>query len=415
MQQHTIDSAGHTGTAPAAEQFARRLASQARTWVAQLWVRQVVGLFVASRVALLLVTYVGYVLVLAPKYSTRSVGSAGLLTSWQQWDAVWYIRIATQGYTTPDATAFFPLYPMLIATFGAPFHGQAAYAVAWIISNLATLIALLLLFRLAARHWGDAVALRAVTYLALFPTALFLFAPYNESLFLALTLGSFVALGERRWAVAGLLGGLAALTRSAGVLLLVPFAWTFWEHMRTSAGRRGLAAWRPALWALLIPAGIAGFAIFCGVRFGDPLAFTHAQASWNRVLAWPWQGLLWQVQGLLTAPAASFFQVHDLIDLAATLGFVALLVVGWRRLPRAQWLYMATLVVLTLVEPGGVHLHQNDPLSSNSRFVLEMFPGFILLGALTDDRPIWHQSAVVIFASLLAALSLVFVLGRWLV
>lgn len=390
-------------------------AATARDWAAQAWVRQVAGVFLASRVALLLVTYVGYVLVLAPKYSTRSVGVVGLLTSWQQWDAVWYIRIATQGYTTPASTAFFPLYPLLIAALSAPFHGQIAYVAALLISNAATLVALLLLYWLAVGRWGERVALRAVTYLALFPTALFLFAPYNESLFLALTLGCFVALGKRRWAIAGVLGGLAALTRSAGVLLLIPFAWMCWEQARRDETRRGIAAWLPALWALLIPAGLASFAVYCGVRFGDPLAFSHAQADWNRVLAWPWQGIIWQLQGLFGAPAASFFQVHDLLDLAATVGFAALLVYGWRRLPRAQWLYMAALVLLLLIEPGGVHLHQNDPLSSNSRFVLEMFPGFILLGALTKDRPTWHQSLLVLFTGLLAVLSLIFILGRWLV
>lgn len=415
MRQETIASAAGTEREGGAARVWQRAGMRVRAWAVQPWVRQVAGLFVASRLALLLVTYVGYVLILAPKYSTRSIGVVGLLTSWQQWDADWYIRIATQGYTTPDATAFFPLYPLLIATLSAPFHGQAAYVAALLISNLATLGALLLLYWLAAERWGGPVALRAVTYLALFPTALFLFAPYNESLFLALALGCFVALGARRWAVAGLLGGLAALTRSAGVLLLVPFAWALWEHLRTRAGERLRVGWRPALAALLIPAGIAAFAVYCGARFGDPLTFSQAQAHWNRVLAWPWQGLIWQVQGLQSAPPASFFQVHDLLDLAATLGFAALLAVGWRRLPRAQWLYMAALLLLILIEPGGVHLHQNDPLSSNSRFVLEMFPGFILLGVLTEERPGWHQALVILFASLLAVLTLVFVLGRWLV
>src|SRR5437660_1296490 len=115
MRQQTAQSASKAATSLGGAAAWRLLAARARTWAAQARVRQVVALFLASRAALLLVTYVGYVLALAPKYSTRSVGVMGLLTSWQQWDAVWYVRIATQGYTTPDATAFFPLYPLLIA------------------------------------------------------------------------------------------------------------------------------------------------------------------------------------------------------------------------------------------------------------------------------------------------------------
>src|SRR5579859_4186852 len=48
--------------------------------------RQVVAVFAATRAALLVVTYFGYVLVQAPKYSDTSVGMASLLTSWNRWD-----------------------------------------------------------------------------------------------------------------------------------------------------------------------------------------------------------------------------------------------------------------------------------------------------------------------------------------
>ncbi|HEV7126956.1 MAG TPA: mannosyltransferase family protein [Ktedonobacterales bacterium] len=415
-------------------------------WGSEPWVHQVLAVFVASRIGFALVTYLGYVLLLAPKYSTGSVGLSGLLDAWNQWDATRYLGIAAHGYPTPDVTAFFPLYPLLIAGITAPVGGQGAYAVSLVIANLAFLGALLLLRVLVAARWGASTAERAVVYLTVFPTALYTFAPYNESLFLLWTIGCFVALSRRRWALAGGLGALATLTRPAGLLLLIPFAYEWWliahpvaalpgwalarrgtgqrrseppangrEVAKVARGMRPVAGIGALAWGLLMPAALGAFATFCAWRFGDPLAFLHAQAQWNRVSQWPWVGLWWQVTGLLRAAPASFFQIHDLLDLSATVGFIALWVAGWRRLPRAQLLYMGGLLLLALSSPGGVHLHTNDPLTSNQRFVLEMFPGFILLAVLTERRPRWHQAIVLLSTMLLATLTLVFILGRWLV
>ncbi len=385
--------------------------------------REVLGIFVATRVALILVTYVGDVLVQAPNYSETSVGLAGMLAAWDRWDALHYLAIARDGYTTVNNTAFFPLYPLLIGIVTAPFHGQGGYVVGLILANLAFLAALMMFWRLVTAEWGPAVAGRATIVLAIFPGALYSFAPYNESLFLLFSIGCFLALRQRRWAVAGVLGELAVLTRAAGILLLIPFAYEWWCATRAtraaeasaSAEASQGASWSSLAWALLIPAGLAAYAAYCAQRFGDPLAFAHAQAHWNRVLTWPWVGVWWQIQGLAQAAPASFFQVHDLLDLGATLLMASLLAAGWRMLPRAQSLYLAALLLLVVSEPGGVRTHLHDPLTSNLRFAVEMFPGFVTLALLTRQRPQWYQGIVVVSVALLAALALIFVLGRWLV
>ncbi|HEY7983128.1 MAG TPA: mannosyltransferase family protein [Ktedonobacterales bacterium] len=375
--------------------------------------RQVVAVFAATRAALLAATYVGYVLVRAPQYSVGSV--AGLFTAWDRWDALRYLSIAAHGYATPAETAFFPLYPLLIHILTLPFGGQGGYVAGLLVANAAFLGALLLLRTLVAGQWGGAVALRAVTLLAVFPGAIYTFAPYNESLFLLCSIGCVLALRRRRWALAGALGGLAALTRAAGLLLLLPFAYEWWRAWRAGVWGKGAERWQAAAWALAIPAGMALYAAYCAARFSDALAFAHAQAQWNRVLTWPWVGLWWQAQGLAQAAPASFFQAHDLLDLGATLLMAALLVAGWRRLPRAESLYLAALLLLVISEPGGVRTHLHDPLTSNMRFAIEMFPGFTTLALLTARRPAWYQAIVVGSAALLAVLAVIFVLGRWLV
>lgn len=441
------------------------LLAWARGVLARPWVREILGWFLASRLGFILVTYVGYILILAPKYSTTSLGAQVTAFSWDQWDAMHYLGIAQHGYVAFTDTAFFPLYPLLIHLLAFPFGASGAYWAGLLISNLAFLGALLLFYQLIVPLWGGRVASLAVLYLTVFPTALYTFAPYNESLFLALSLGCFLALQRRRWALAGVIGGLAALSRAAGLLLVIPFAIAWWQtsgrvwwqsrfvrqgaatpRVAASAGEwtrlltrarvllprqsraladapqsqaesQNVAPVSPVvlLWALLIPLGLALFAAFCAARFGDPLAFSHAQAAWNRVNEPPWTTFIWQIQGLLSAAPASFYQVHDVLDLAAAIFGVGSLVLAWRRLPIEQTLYLLALLLLVLVVPGGVATHLHDPMTSVSRFALEMFPAFTVLALLTVDRPRWREGILICSTMLLATLSLVFILGRWLV
>jgi hypothetical protein len=58
---------------------------------------------------------------------------------------------------------------------------------------------------------------------------------------------------------------------------------------------------------------------------------------------------------------------------------------------------------------------QSDPLVSNQRFILEMFPAFITLAMLGIKHPRLHQALLLIFPVFLATLSVLFVMNRWMV
>jgi hypothetical protein len=385
--------------------------------------RQTFFLFGATRALLVLVTYFGYVLFNAGKYSAASVGVGNLLSSWDRWDALRYLEIANHGYHDNIQAAFFPLYPLLIRLGSLPFGGAGAYPVGLVISNIAFFFALWALRVLAERECGPEAAARAAVYLAFFPTSLYFFAPYNESLFVLLTVGCFLALRRGRWWLAGGLGLLAALTRSAGIVLVVPFAveylsqhgwqWRRWRIMIEDLYQRKWQWQRMRLgWlaACLIPAGLALYIGYDWLHLGHPLAFEHAQAGWGRALHWPWSGLWDQLVAIAQAQPASFFQAHDLLDLMATLMVMVLVVLGWRRLPLSYNLYAMALLATFLLFPQNFP----DALASNQRFVLEVFPAFLTLG-LVVRRPATHQAIMIIFSGLLAVLTLLFITGRWLV
>ena len=168
-----------------------------------------------------------------------------------------------------------------------------------------------------------------------------------------------------------------------------------------------------ALPVLLVPLGTLGYCIFCWQKFGNPIAFATVQINWSRVTAWPWSGIVAAfIQLFHGQPFGSFIEAHILLDMAATFGFIALTVVCWRKLRPSYAIWISLLVLYMLISPA---LSQGDPLQSIQRFVLEMFPGFIVLAALGLKHPRLHHACLLAFPFLQAIMAALFVLNRWMV
>jgi Gpi18-like mannosyltransferase len=374
--------------------------------------RDIVWLFLATRLLLILVTYVGYVLLTQEKYSSAPVTFQTLMTSWDQWDAKIYLRIAQTGYQPPYDLAFFPLFPLLIAIPGHLLGNWSYLPLGLVISNAALLGSLFIIYQLATDIAGDQIARRTILYLCIFPTAFFFFAPYNESLFVLLSTGTLLALRHRRWWLAGVLGLLAALTRNAGILLTIPYLYELWLSLDGILNnKRNL--FLKLLPIVLIPLGTVLYSIYCWKLTGNFLTFATVQSHWSRQLSWPWQGFIQTIFELFFhQPFGSFNQVEILIDTTMTVAFIILAFVGRKKMRPTYTIWMCLLLLSFLISPS---VGQRDAFISSRRFVLEMFPGFITLTMLSINRPRLHQAILWIFPALLATLSLLFIMGKWMV
>jgi len=381
----------------------------------------IIWLFVGTRVLLVLVTYIGFILFPVPPhvYPVSAVNISALLTSWNHWDAANFTRIAQYGYQTIYDTAFFPLFPMLIGGIAFLFGNNGYIAIGMILSNLALLGALFVLYQIATDILGEQIGRRTLLYLCIFPTAFFFFAAYNESLFLFLTASSFLAMRRQKWWLAAILGFFAAMTRTAGVLLVIPFLYELWISRESiissnqNTFHKILSTISRALPVLIIPVGTLIYCIYCWKVFHNPLAFAAVQSHWDRHTTWPWVGILSSLRELLLIqPFGSFFEVHLLLDLAATISFIALAILGWRKLRMSYNIWIVLLLFFMLISPA---IAQHDVLVSNQRFVLEMFPAFITLAVLGVKYPRIHLGLLIAFPFLQATLALLFVLNRWMV
>lgn len=356
---------------------------------------------------------------------------ADLFGAWDRWDGGIFTGIAVGGYTLGMQAQFYPLLPTLeralVWLMGGANSQDNAWVAGVVIANLATLVAFGLLRALVERELGRAAARRSLVYLAVFPTAFYLVAPYSEGLFLALSVAYFVALRSRRWALAGLLAALAALTRPEGALLvvaaLVELARDWRARHPVSAPRPGGAPRRAGValvgavgraLAVLGPPVVAlvglYVALWRALGVGGPLR-AEAGGQFGRSLAAPWVGYQRVVAALL-ATSDSYQIGHILLDGAFTTLFIGLTLgmtlALWRRIPRAYLAYAWASLLLPLVTPA----HSWYALGSTMRFMLVVFPLFMALGIWGERR--WVGALVLALSlPLLALLTAVFTVGGW--
>ena len=266
----------------------RGLSSGPWTWVSGRSVRQVLRSRSSSGAARDLGAALFALLVFEPnrhpeadRWDSPSAARArGYGHVWARWDSDWYLRIAEDGTRLPRARpAFFPLYPAIVGASAASLRALRAGRH----RRSRSRPAFVLLYRLAAAS-SARTGRRAVLYLAVFPTALFLQAVYSESLYLASSsprscspsAGASSAPGGRR---------ARLLTRPVGIALLPALALLAGG---AETGGRSASTRRRVPIAALYP-------LLLAIWIDEPFAFLRAQDGiWQRVLSGPGRiGGLW--------------------------------------------------------------------------------------------------------------------------
>jgi hypothetical protein len=341
----------------------------------------------------------------------------GWVAPWEREDALWYEKIAVQGYSTDGTTTFFPLLPLLMRLVNLVTGNIATAGV--VVGTLTAIIAFALLYRLIEVETDPATAGRTLAYTALFPTAFFFYSGFTESLFLALAVGGFWAVRAGRWPLAVLLVALAGLTRFQGALIGLPLALEYVRGRALAqsptesglrktlrAGLRDRRAWGPV--AALIGAGVlATGAFFAYITYvvHDPLSYSQRQLlSWGHYFTWPGEVLAVAAGKVAGHPGLNI----NTFDFGVALGFTALAVVAFR--------YRASYGLYALIILAGTWVHTNNvlPLMSISRYVLVAFPCFLVLARWAGGRPRWvHLAIITLWLSWLLIWTLQSVLGFW--
>jgi len=319
-----------------------------------------------------------------------------ILGVWFRWDTGWFTKVALYGYQPDDGSVTVsPLYPHLIRWFGKLFGGEYLLA-ALLISNVALIIGLTLLYKLTMLDWPEDMARRAVVYQVAYPAGFFLLAGYTESLFLCLSLLTVYAARRAKWGIVSVAALGASLARMQGWVLAVPLACEALCQARWQPRR----AWPGLLAAAAAPLGTASYNIYLALAGLPGMAETY-QSKWAVHYAPPWTTVWMAFESLATGRSS----LQDMVNTFALVLSLALIAVSVYRFRPSYWLYAAAAQLIFLMGYLG-----NEQLHSMVRYTLVLFPNMMALALVARGRWI---AGLVLTAFLLLQVLLLWMFVRW--
>ncbi|MDP9068106.1 MAG: hypothetical protein M3N53_07150 [Actinomycetota bacterium] len=334
---------------------------------------------------------------------TQGLPERGPFDMWVNWDATRFLVTADLGYEGPgsftNSYAFFPFFPLAIRALG--FLGIPSLAAGLLVSAVSSWIAFTFLLKLADEELGQGTGRRAVLYLALFPTGVFLIAPYSEALFLAGAVPAFYMARRGRWDQVGLPAAIAMGSRFAGVFLLFGLLVEFLRQRDFSAPRNIAAA--TSLLMGTLP--LLGYGAFLALTKGDALYFfTEQRLGWGRAFVGPVNALRNTIDRWDDPTQSTNFLVAYRFEVVAGIAGTAFVV--WA-LNKKEWGYAAYMGSMLAV------LLTSTEYFSVPRILLSFFPAALFMAQLTLRFPKLHESYLMVTSTVAAVGVVVYTRGAW--
>lgn len=310
-------------------------------------------------------------------------------SNWKIWDAPHYLEIAENGYANHIEDGqylmlvFFPLFPMLVKILHAFIPNYILSGM--IVSTICYSVGCMLMYKLVTMDYSKSIAKKSVVFLSVYPFAFYYGGIMTESTFFMLTIATFLAIRKHNWLVVGILGALTALTRSFGVLMIIPAAVEWVQHecpiglIREKNWKKLGKDFLGVLPILIIPVGTLIYLYINYSVTGDPFIFSQYQSEhWHMNLQFFGKTL-----NMLWSRTMSFNDRWSSItclfmpELLALPVFAAVILYSIRR---TRSVYVVFMLIYFAFNAAA-----SWPLSL-SRYLSCMFPVFWVLATFTDKH-----------------------------
>ncbi len=234
---------------------------------------------------------------------------------------------------------------------------------------------------MVTEFFDESFAKTSLFYLILFPTSFYLIAPYTESIFLALSLVVIYFSLKRNWLIAGIVCGIAALTRVQGLLLIIPILVEGFIAYKKSRDKKIIL--RLILAILFAP---MTYGIYClYVRYGllADWPWTTLSSFWGQHFGWPWEGIIGNLSALFDndTDIDVTMPIIKLLTVIVTLFAIFFCYKARRKLPLSISIYSFAVMILALCKVDNQSL-----MVSTMRYLLPVFPIFIGQAMVMDKK-----------------------------
>jgi hypothetical protein len=325
------------------------------------WVLRPIAIYLASRVVTLAA------LAIATAISHDSISGEINL-----WDSRWFIRAAqfgwpahlphVDGHVAGNTIAFFPLFPLTIRWLSA-LTGLSLLTSGIIITATTGLTAIVGVWALVRHFTDQGSADRATLLVAMFPGTFVLSMVYSEGIVVTCLAFGLLALLQRRWLLAGILGLLATATSPIALAFEVSCLWCAYQELTRSRNWRALSA------PILAPLGFVAYQLWLWAHTGNLLAWRLTErGGWKSYpsLAWPVHLVV-----LFVRDPISTNRQQDLLFIGIVVTAIAVVVALRSRMPTPVLLYGLAAAFLALIAA---------PVGLRPRFIFLAFPLIIAVG-----------------------------------
>jgi len=329
---------------------------------------------------------------------------APILHRWGNFDGVHYLTIINKGYVgTGSIQAFFPVYPSITRFLSSLFNNPLIAGLT--ISHLSFFASLWLLYKLIILDENKQVAIKSLLLLIAFPTSFFFAALYTESFFLLLILLVFYLARKKRWWLAGIIGAIAAATRFVGIFIVPALLLEWWQQTNKKNRLKNIDQ---TLAALLPSTGLFLFMRYLQKTFQDALLFVHVQSSFGAGRQSDRLILLYQVfwryiKMIFTVSKNTLLFYTVSMEFLSGLVFLILIIAAFY-MTRKSYALFAALAYLAPTLTG--------TFSSMPRYVLVLFPAFIILAKIIKSKPLFYLITT-LFGILQLINTALFIQGYW--
>jgi hypothetical protein len=292
-----------------------------------------------------------------------------LVWGWSNFDGEHFTSIALYGYKNLQQF-YFPLYPLLIRFVSALF-GQELINYVWsgiFISNIALLLALFGLYKLARLDYSEKISKLTVILILFFPTSFYFGAVYTESLFLALAVWSFYLFRKNEFLLASILAMFASGSRAVGITLLPAFLIGMFVNQKPLK--------RDLLSLFLIPIGLLSYIYYLIINWGGPIKLYRAYTLFgeqraDHVVLLPQVFYRYIVKIIPNLTWDYFpFVFTVLLEMATGTLFLYLIIISIRKIRWDYWIFSVLGYLIPTI---------SGSFSSMPRYVILLFPMFFFL------------------------------------